>query len=63
MSGNETYTVMFKIDRENDEYELCVCEYARNGTPYLVNSVNGTDVIDIFEALTGRDVLDEEDDY
>ena len=58
MGRTETYIYCFKIDEDEEVYALSVLEKGRNGDPYLVNQIEGSDVIDIYEQTTGREVED-----
>ena len=54
---NETYTIMVKLDYENDEGCLVVTENGRNGDPKLVNVIDDmNEVGELYERLTGREV-------
>lgn len=57
----ETYTLMFKIDRENEIYTLVIAEQGRTGVPLLVNCIEDETVLDIYEHLIGRPI--EMEDY
>ena len=59
---SETYTIMFRFDRDNEVYMLAVTEHGRAGDPLLVNQMDGEQVLELYECLTGRN-FELEDDY